>query len=98
KDSMLNWMTTLIRLRKECPEIGWGEWQILPVKQDQVLVMLYSQEGSALVIIHNFDDDAHEVSLELKQKNGALLIGMLDLEVVVTAEDELYQVNLEALD
>ncbi|HLT09038.1 MAG TPA: alpha-amylase family protein [Cyclobacteriaceae bacterium] len=96
KDSMLNWMTTLIRLRKECPEIGWGEWQILPVKQDQVLVMLYSLEGSALVIIHNFDDDAHEVSLELKQKNGASLIGMLDLEEIVPDEDEVYQVKLEA--
>src|SRR5690606_29507500 len=96
KDPMVNRMTTLIRLRKAWPELGWGEWQILPVKQDQVLVMLYSLEGSALVIIHNFDDDAHEVSLELKQKNGASLIGMLDLEEIVPDEDEVYQVKLEA--
>ena len=28
--SLLNWMERLIRRRRECPELGWGEWTLLP--------------------------------------------------------------------
>ena len=49
-DSLLNWMTTLIRLRQECSEIGWGKWQILKTNCPQVLCMHYSWEGSSLII------------------------------------------------
>src|SRR5690606_3243239 len=31
-NSLLNWTTTMIRLRKECPEIGWGDWKIIDIK------------------------------------------------------------------
>lgn len=30
-NSLLNWTVRMIRLRKECPEIGWGEWTALPI-------------------------------------------------------------------
>ena len=30
--SLLRWTTRMIRLRKECPEIGWGAWRILPTR------------------------------------------------------------------
>src|SRR3712207_6749471 len=35
--SLLNWMERMIRARKECPEIGWGAWQILETSSPQVL-------------------------------------------------------------
>src|SRR3569623_1818322 len=28
-NSLLNWTERMIRMRKECPEIGWGTWQLL---------------------------------------------------------------------
>lgn len=96
KDSMLNWMMTLIRLRKECPEIGWGKWQIIPVKQTQILVMHYSLEGSSLVVIHNFDDEAHEITLDLKQQKESSLVGMLDLEENQADDKGLHQIKMEA--
>ncbi|WP_018479108.1 alpha-amylase family protein [Pontibacter roseus] len=66
-NSLLNWMTALIRLRQECTEIGWGEWQILQTNKASVLCMHYSWQGSSLLILHNFDEKAHEVVLDLKQ-------------------------------
>jgi glycosidase len=27
--SLLNWVERRIRMRKECPEISWGDWKIL---------------------------------------------------------------------
>jgi maltose alpha-D-glucosyltransferase/alpha-amylase len=35
-DSFLNWTERTIRMRKECPEIGWGDWKILPTGTEQV--------------------------------------------------------------
>ena len=40
-DSLLRWMTRLIRLRKECPEIGWGDWKILATRSPHVLALRY---------------------------------------------------------
>ena len=28
-NSLLNWTERMIRARKECPEIGWGDWKVL---------------------------------------------------------------------
>jgi len=36
-------MIELIRIRKECPEIGAGEWQILPTRSRQVLGGVYTR-------------------------------------------------------
>jgi maltose alpha-D-glucosyltransferase / alpha-amylase len=69
-DSLLNWMTALIRLRQECTEIGFGDWQILKTNKPKVLCMHYIWQGSSLIILHNFDEKAHEVILDLKQKQN----------------------------
>ncbi|HEX6914662.1 MAG TPA: alpha-amylase family protein [Chitinophagaceae bacterium] len=65
--SMLNWMTTLIRLRKQCPEIGTSEWNIIPVQSPNLLVMRYRSLQDYLLIIHNFNDQPTEVKLTVKQ-------------------------------
>jgi maltose alpha-D-glucosyltransferase/alpha-amylase len=54
--SLLNWMERKIRMRKECPEISWGDWKILNVQAPSVLAMRYEWEGHTLVILHNFSD------------------------------------------
>ncbi|MGH7464003.1 MAG: alpha-amylase family protein, partial [Longimicrobiales bacterium] len=53
-DSLLNWTGAMIRVRKECPEIGWGDWHILPTGSAHVLAMRYDWRGNSLVIVHNF--------------------------------------------
>src|SRR6185436_8272490 len=40
-DSLLNWTERLIRLRKECPEIGWGTFQIVATGDSSVLGMRF---------------------------------------------------------
>jgi maltose alpha-D-glucosyltransferase/alpha-amylase len=52
--SLLNWMERKIRMRKECPEISWGDWKIIPTEAPGVLVMRYERRGHVLVILHNF--------------------------------------------
>jgi len=52
--SLLNWMERKIRMRKECPEISWGDWKILKTDQPGVLVMCYEWDDHTLVTLHNF--------------------------------------------
>ncbi|SIR15735.1 alpha-amylase family protein [Pontibacter lucknowensis] len=88
-DSLLNWMTALIRLRQECTEIGFGDWQILKTNKPKVLCMHYSWQGSSLIILHNFDEKAHEVILDLKQKqNGQKEKEQKLIDLMVNYESE----------
>lgn len=95
-NSMLNWMTSMIRLRHECPEIGWGDWQILDTDVPQVLVMHYSWQNSSLVIIHNFDERAHEISLKLKQEKETKLIDMIVNKENIADEKGVHKIKLNA--
>jgi maltose alpha-D-glucosyltransferase/alpha-amylase len=40
-DSLLNWTERIIRMRKEVPEIGWGDFAVIPTRDPAVLVMRY---------------------------------------------------------
>lgn len=59
--SLLNWTINLIRLRKECPEIGLGKWQILETNAPGVLVLRYDLHDKILITIHNFSNTAQKV-------------------------------------
>ena len=37
----MNWVTRLIRVRKECTEIPWGECEVLECDSPSVLVLAY---------------------------------------------------------
>jgi maltose alpha-D-glucosyltransferase/alpha-amylase len=53
--SLLNWMERLIRQRKECPEFGWGQLEVLHAKKS-ALVHRCAWDGTAVVAVHNLGD------------------------------------------
>lgn len=62
--SLLNWMERKIRMRRECPEISWGDWKILKTDEAGVLVMRYEWADRTLVILHNFTAKPRAVVLD----------------------------------
>jgi maltose alpha-D-glucosyltransferase/alpha-amylase len=54
--SLLNWQERLIRMRKECPEISWGDYVVLRTDTPTVLALCYEWRGTSLVTLHNFGD------------------------------------------
>jgi maltose alpha-D-glucosyltransferase/alpha-amylase len=52
-DSLLNWMERMIRLRKECHEIGWGAPTRLSTGEGCVFAHRFDWEGRALLFTHN---------------------------------------------
>ncbi|WP_299757721.1 alpha-amylase family protein [uncultured Pontibacter sp.] len=95
-DSLLNWMTTLIRLRQECTEIGWGDWQILEINNPHILGMHYMWQGSSLLIFHNFDEKAHEIVLDLEQETKGKLIDLMQNEESIADEEGQHHITLPA--
>lgn len=94
--SLLNWMTSMIRLRKECPEIGWGEWMILKTGVSQVLAIHYSWQGKSVVILHNFDEKPHEVILKFTQEKVIRLIDLLENKQGMSDPKGIYKITLDA--
>ncbi len=78
-DSMLNWTERIIRMRKEVPEIGWGDYQILRLRDPAVLAMRYDWRNNSVVFLHNLDAKAREISFDvgLDDESGRLLINLL---------------------
>jgi maltose alpha-D-glucosyltransferase/alpha-amylase len=76
-NSLLNWTERMIRLRKECPEIGWGTYTILKTGDPSVLAMRYDWRNNSLVTIHNFHEKPKTISLDVATKEGHRLINLL---------------------
>src|SRR5205814_1514881 len=55
-NSLLNWTERIIRMRKECPEISWGDFEVMSTSASGVLVLRYDWRGASLVTVHNFAD------------------------------------------
>src|SRR5262249_18680785 len=55
-NSLLNWTERMIRMRKECPEISWGDFEVMSTSAPEVLAIRYDWRGTSLVTLHNFSD------------------------------------------
>jgi maltose alpha-D-glucosyltransferase/alpha-amylase len=79
-ESLLNWTASMIRLRKQCPEIGWGSWELLRTGCPQVLAIRYDWRGRSLVVLHNFDERPHEIRIRPDVEGGDRLASLLTSE------------------
>jgi maltose alpha-D-glucosyltransferase / alpha-amylase len=78
KDSLLNWTERMIRARKECPEIGWGEFNVLRTNVPEVLGMRYDWRDTSLVTLHNFSNRQQTVHLKVGSARDGLLVEVFD--------------------
>ncbi len=70
--SLLNWMERLIRRRRECPELGWGQFTLLDVSEPAVLAHRCDWDGSAIVAVHSFSAAPVEVEVPVGDVEGAV--------------------------
>jgi maltose alpha-D-glucosyltransferase / alpha-amylase len=95
-DSLLNWMAAMIRLRKECPEIGWGEWSLVKTGAPGVLGLRYEWKGNALVVLHNFTAKPKETHFRLTDGDGEILTNLRQNDQSRAGEDGRHRIALEA--
>jgi maltose alpha-D-glucosyltransferase/alpha-amylase len=94
--SLLNWMTAMIRLRKECPEIGWGEWSLVKTTAPGVLGLSYEWKGNALIVLHNFTARPKEARVRLSRKDENILTDVRQNEESHAGDDGRHRLALEA--
>ena len=78
-NSMLNWTERIVRMRKEVPEIGWGDFKIIAVRDPAVLVIRYDWRNNSVLFVHNLDEKPREFSFAvgLPGEAGKLLVNLL---------------------
>jgi maltose alpha-D-glucosyltransferase/alpha-amylase len=96
-DSLLNWMERIIRMRKEVPEVGWGDFAILPTGNSSVLVMRYDWRNNSVVFVHNFTDGPCEIRFAVGLTDGSenRLINLLSEDHSRAREDGRHHILLE---
>jgi maltose alpha-D-glucosyltransferase/alpha-amylase len=77
-ESLLNWTERMIRMRKECPEISWGDFEVLPVNAPEVLAVRYSWRDTSLLTLHNFAKAARKIRLAVPAAREAPLVEVFD--------------------
>jgi maltose alpha-D-glucosyltransferase/alpha-amylase len=75
--SFLNWTERMIRMRKEAPELGWGEFKVLPIDEPGILAIRYDWRNASVLTLHNLREAALEVDISLDQKDGMQLTNLL---------------------
>ena len=93
--SLLNCVRKLTRARRECPEIGRGNWHILETKSDEILAYQCTWRNGLVILIHNLSANPHVEVIDLTDHRGQkieLLLGKV--EGVEQFEEKRYRVSL----
>jgi maltose alpha-D-glucosyltransferase/alpha-amylase len=76
--SLLNWTERRIRMRRECPELSWGEYSVVRTEAPEVLALRYEFRGVSMLTLHNFSNRRQTVTLDPRLPHGDLLVDVFD--------------------
>ena len=77
-NSLLNWTERMIRARKECPEISWGNFVVLRTNAPEVLAIRFDWRNTSLLTLHNFSSAKQNVKIKVDCPNDKLLVEVFD--------------------
>jgi maltose alpha-D-glucosyltransferase/alpha-amylase len=75
--SLMDWTERMIRMRKEVPEIGWGDFAILATGTPEVLAMRYDWRNNSVLFVHNLGPIPTEVKFGAGAKVDGQLVNLL---------------------
>jgi maltose alpha-D-glucosyltransferase/alpha-amylase len=96
-DSLLNWTERIIRMRKEVPEVGWGDFAVIPLRNRAILVMRYDWRNNSVLFVHNFDAKPHEIAFAAggSGEHDDVLVNLLGTEHSTVAADGKHHLVIE---
>jgi maltose alpha-D-glucosyltransferase / alpha-amylase len=97
-DSMLNWTERIIRMRKEVPEVGWGDFTVIATRDPALLILRYDWRNNSVLFVHNLDEKPREISFSvgLPGKAGKLLVNLLAENHSRAGKDGKHKMLIEA--
>jgi maltose alpha-D-glucosyltransferase/alpha-amylase len=96
-NSLLNWMERIIRMRKEVPEIGWGDFSFISAGTKEVLIMRYEWRNNSVVLVHNLGSLPREVRFAVSTGEGeaCTLVNLLSDDHSQPEDGDQHRVLLE---
>jgi len=94
RDSLLNWLPTLIRVRRECPEIGTGNCGAIDVGDDAVLGLRHRGREATTIVLNNLASTHRTIELDLPEDEAKRATDLLgDRVYPPLAEDQEMRIN-----
>lgn len=62
-DSLYSWVARAMRVRRESPELGWGEWRTITVSDPRVLAIDTRWRDCRMITLHNLSADTVTIPL-----------------------------------
>ena len=93
--SLLEWTMRMVRLRKSCPEISYGDWEIVANPSDNILAIKYQWNGKHLFVIHNFSSEPQRMKVNDDLKEHEVKDLLHDQAAFETLPDELQLAGYE---
>jgi len=96
-ESLLNWTERIIRMRKEVPEVGWGDFAVIPTRNPAILVMRYDWRNNSVLFVHNFDAEPQEIAFAAgaEGEHGDLLVNLLGTDHSRAGDDGKHHLVIE---
>ena len=97
-NSLLNWTERIIRMRKEVPEIGWGDFEVLSTGNPAILAIRYDWRNNSVLFVHNLDAIPREVAFStgLRGNEARVLVNLLTDDHSRAGEDGRHHLLVEA--
>lgn len=76
RNSLLNWMGGLIATRKECGEIGSGDWKTVSTGHQTVLGLRYAYEDGVVLTLHNLSRQPRVIDLDISDEEAERAIDL----------------------
>ena len=64
-ESLFCWVQRLVNIRKENPEFGWGEFDLVETEPPGVIVHRCTWQGGGVLAVHNLADEETDVSFSV---------------------------------
>jgi maltose alpha-D-glucosyltransferase/alpha-amylase len=93
--SLLNWTERMIRMRKECPEISWGDFVVLRTNVPEVLAIRYEWRDTSLVTFHNFSNSVQKVRAKVESPRGSVLVEVFDGQHSKAYNDGAHRIEMD---
>jgi len=94
-ESLHSFMRSLMRVYRECPELGWGTFSLLKCEQASVLAHQCAWEDKTTVLLHNLADRAVTATVALPEGRGPVqLAEPLGQATVTTDRHGSFEVRL----
>jgi maltose alpha-D-glucosyltransferase/alpha-amylase len=93
--SLLNWTERMIRGRRECPEISWGQFASLPAGAPEVLALRYDWRNTSLLTVHNFAARNRRARIDVGRPGGRVLVDVFSDRHSQAGDAGIHELDLE---